>query len=161
MVSRYTEAVSDVVRRYAGSVVEFHGDGLMAVFGAPNELAAKERAAVEAGCTILDVMASIHLKEGWPSSSPISVGIGVATGRAFVGNIRAVDRWIWSAIGNTTNRAARLESMTRDLGAAMVVDEATQARAAETCEHFEKREGIAIRGYSEPTDLYVLPLGHQ
>jgi class 3 adenylate cyclase len=161
MVSRYTEAVSDVIRRYAGSVVEFHGDGLMAVFGAPNELAAKEQAAVEAGCTIMDVMASIHLTKGWPSSSPISVGIGVATGRAFVGNIRAVDRWIWSAIGNTTNRAARLESLTRDLGAAMVVDEATQARAVETCEHFEKREGITIRGYSEPTDLYVLPLGQQ
>jgi class 3 adenylate cyclase len=51
-VNRYTETVSQIVQNHAGSVVEFNGDGMMAVFGAPRELAHKERAAVEgdAGC---------------------------------------------------------------------------------------------------------------
>jgi GAF domain-containing protein len=48
-VSRYTETVSEIVRKHGGSVVEFNGDGMMTVFGAPRELAHKERAAVEAG----------------------------------------------------------------------------------------------------------------
>ena len=52
-----------------------------------------------------------------------------ALGEAFVGNIQAVDRMIWSAIGNTTNLAARLQSLTRDLGAALVIDGTTRTRA--------------------------------
>ncbi|MEE8165776.1 MAG: adenylate/guanylate cyclase domain-containing protein, partial [Myxococcota bacterium] len=161
LVNRYTQAVSDVVRKHAGSVVEFNGDGMMAVFGAPQELAAKERAAVEAGRGILDAVESLHVTEPGENSTPLSVGVGVATGEAFVGNIRAVDRMIWSAIGNTTNRAARLESLTRELAAAMVIDEATRAAAGQACADFEKRERVPIRGYQEPTDLYVLPLRAQ
>ena len=42
-VNRYTETVSQIVQRHGGSVVEFNGDGMMAVFGAPRELAHKER----------------------------------------------------------------------------------------------------------------------
>ncbi len=37
------------------------------------------------------------------------MGVGIATGEAFVGNIRAADRMIWTALGNTTNLAARLQ----------------------------------------------------
>jgi adenylate cyclase len=44
-VNRYTETVSQVVRARGGTVVEFHGDGLLAVFGAPDAMAMKERAA--------------------------------------------------------------------------------------------------------------------
>ena len=46
-----------------------------------------------------------------------------------MGNIRAVDRMIWSAIGNTTNLAARLQSLTRELAASLVIDRATWERA--------------------------------
>jgi class 3 adenylate cyclase len=52
-VNRYTETVSQVVRARGGSVVEFHGDGLLAVFGAPDEMPMKERAAVQSGCEIV------------------------------------------------------------------------------------------------------------
>ena len=50
-------------------------------------------------------------------------GIGVASGPAYVGSIQAVDRAIWSALGNTTNLAARLQGLTRDEGASVAVDE--------------------------------------
>ena len=39
----------------------------------------------------------------------LSVGVGIASGHAFVGNIRAADRFIWTVIGDTTNLAARLQ----------------------------------------------------
>jgi class 3 adenylate cyclase len=58
-VNRYTEMVSQVVRARGGSVVEFHGDGLLAVFGAPDEMAMKERAAVQVGCEIIAGMAAL------------------------------------------------------------------------------------------------------
>jgi class 3 adenylate cyclase len=152
-VNRYTEAVSQIVQRHAGSVVEFNGDGMMAVFGAPRELAHKERAAVEAGCEIVDTVAALMLGE-----AKLSVGVGIATGEAFVGNIRAVDRMIWSAIGNTTNLAARLQSLTRELDAAVVIDAVTWERAQPAAAGFEKRSAVPIRGRRETQDVYALPL---
>jgi len=53
-VNRYTETVSQIVHEHGGSVVEFNGDGMTAVFGAARELAHKERAAVEAGCEMVE-----------------------------------------------------------------------------------------------------------
>ncbi len=155
-VNRYTTAVSSLVEKFGGSVVEFNGDGMMAVFGAPRVLADKERAAVAAGREILTSLQSIPLSETEPGG--ISVGVGVATGAAFVGNIQSADRLIWTALGNTTNLAARLEGLTRDLDVAMVIDLATYRAAGDAADDFKRREQISIRGRSQPEDLYVLPL---
>ena len=84
--------------------------------------------------------------------------MGIATGEAFVGNIRAVDRMIWTAIGNTTNLAARLQSLTRDLDAELVIDHATWDGAQPAAAGFEKRPDVPIRGRRETQDLYVLTL---
>ncbi len=75
-----------------------------------------------------------------------------------MGNIQAVDRMIWSAIGNTTNLAARLQSLTRDLDAALVIDHPTWERAQPAAAGFEKRPGVPIRGRRETQDLYGLAI---
>ncbi|HIF97690.1 MAG TPA: adenylate/guanylate cyclase domain-containing protein [Myxococcales bacterium] len=156
IVNRYTETVSAVVRRHGGSVVEFNGDGMMAVFGAPRELAAKEKAAVEAGRAIVREVGEIEIDEAGPENLTLSVGVGVATGNAFVGNIRAVDRMIWSAIGNTTNRAARLEGLTRPLDVPMVIDDFTQQAAGNACEGFVQRDDVSIKGIRKTVTIHIL-----
>jgi class 3 adenylate cyclase len=157
-VSRYTETVSEIVRKHGGSVVEFNGDGMMAVFGAPAEVAHKERAAVKAACELIDAVAALPVGDRDTGITKLAVGVGIATGEAFVGNIQAVDRMIWTAIGNTTNLAARLQSLTRAVGAALVIDHATWARAQPLAADFEKRSDLPIRGRRETQDVYVLPL---
>jgi class 3 adenylate cyclase len=145
-INEYTEGVSRVVKAHGGTVVEFNGDGMMAVFGAPEALVHKERAAVRAGREIVEEM---------PGGLP--VGVGIATGQAMVGSIRSADRWIWSAIGNTTNLAARLQTLTREIHAAIAVDEATQAVAGYVCADFVRHAGIAIRGRSGRRTVFALP----
>ena len=86
----------------------------------------------------------------------LSVGVGVASGPAFVGSVRAIDRNIWSALGNTTNLAARLEKLTRDLDVQVAVDAATWTAAGPFGEGFEARPAQRIRGRTEPVDVYVL-----
>ncbi len=157
-VNRYTETVSQIVQKHAGSVVEFNGDGMMAVFGAPRELAHKERAAVEAGREIVAAVGSMSVKDAQGGETKLAVGVGIATGEAFVGNIQAVDRMIWSAIGNTTNLAARLQRLTRDLDASLVIDAGTRERAEHAAADFEKRPDVPIRGRREAQDVYALPL---
>jgi class 3 adenylate cyclase len=153
-VNRYTEAVSKVVRKHGGSVVEFNGDGMMVVFGAPEPLARKERAAVEAAREIVAAVAAIPASIGRPGQ--LDVGVGIATGTAFVGSLRSADRLIWSAIGNTTNLASRLQALTRELGASVVVDAPTRNAAGPRADDFELIPDQPIRGRAARVDLFSL-----
>jgi adenylate cyclase len=154
-VNRYTRAVSEAVRAQGGTIVEFNGDGMMTVFGAPRALPHKEGAAVRAARQIARAVSALELEDGAAAPS-FAVGIGVATGPAFVGSIRAADRAIWSAIGNTTNLAARLERLTRDLDVAIALDAVTHERAGHTAAGFEAHREVRIRGRSEPVDVFTL-----
>ena len=178
-VNRYTETVSQLVQARGGVVVEFHGDGMLAVFGAPDELPMKERAAVQAAREIVAAIAALPVREaasdlGPPASGTdsnpdpkpevrgpeptLSVGVGIATGPAFVGNIQSADRFIWTVIGNTVNLAARLQSLTRDLDAAVAIDDTTFRRAARGCADFVRHSDFLIRGRTQPETVHALPL---
>ena len=158
-VNHYTETVSAIVRKHGGSVVEFNGDGMMAVFGAPRDIAHKERAAVEAAREIAAAVGSMPVVDAQRGEAKLSVGVGIATGEAFVGNIRAVDRMIWSVLGNTTNLAARLQSLTRDLKADVVIDAATREASGGAAADFVVHPRVPIRGRLEREDVYALQLG--
>jgi class 3 adenylate cyclase len=146
-LNEHTERVSRIVQENGGTIVEFNGDGMMAVFGAPEALAKKEQSAVEAARKIVDSM-----------PGQLAVGVGVATGSAFVGSIRSTDRLIWSAVGSTTNLAARLQAMTREFGASIALDETTRERAGYVCTDFARHENLAIRGRTGRFDVFALAL---
>jgi len=155
-VSRYTETVTRVVTAHGGTVVEFNGDGMMAVFGAPDHLPEKERRALDAARQIVDEVGALVGLGDDASAGNLDVGVGVATGPAYVGAIRSVDRYIWSAIGNTTNLAARLQSLTKDFGAPIVIDDATHAAAGGPAADFDQHPETSIRGLREARDLFSL-----
>lgn len=156
-VNRYTETVSKLVQAHGGVVVEFHGDGLLAVFGAPEEIPMKERAAVQTARDILAAIAALP-GPGGEAGLALSVGVGIATGPAFVGNIQSADRSIWTVIGNTVNLAARLQSLTRELAAAVAIDDTTFRRAGRRCADFVRHSDLAIRGRTQPETVHALPL---
>jgi class 3 adenylate cyclase len=145
-LNEHTERVSRLVQESGGTVVEFNGDGMMVVFGAPEPLPRKELHAVEAARRIVDSM-----------PKTLAVSVGVATGSAFVGSIRATDRFIWTAVGSTTNLASRLQSLTRELGAAIAIDETTRERAGYVCSDFLRHPDVAIRGRTGRFDVFALP----
>ena len=156
VINRYMETVSAVIQRRGGTVVEFLGDGLMAVFGAPELLPEHARVAVEAACEIVATVRDLAL--GADPDAPIAVGVGIATGEAFVGNIQTSDRLVYTAVGDIVNLASRIQGLTRELHAAVAIDSATHSWAAAAAEHFERHEQVAIRGRSERVDVYALPL---
>lgn len=146
-VNDYTERVSAVIARHGGTVVEFLGDGVMAVFGAPEVRTDHARAAVAAGRELLATA----------RATGIAVGVGIATGPAYVGNIRTAERLIYTAIGDTVNLASRLQSLTRELDAALAVDAATAAAAGDATRDFAVRRGVRVRGRREAVDVFFLP----
>ena len=75
-----------------------------------------------------------------------------------MGSIRAADRFIWTAVGSTTNLASRLQSLTRELDAAIAIDAATHERAGYVCSDFARHADVAIRGRTGRFDVFALPL---
>ncbi len=156
MVNRYTEAVSAVIQRRGGTVVEFLGDGLMAVFGAPEPLPDHARVAVQAGCEVVEAVRRLAL--GPSGDAPIAVGVGIASGQAFVGNIRTSDRLVYTAVGDVVNLASRIQALTRDLHAAVAIDDRTHRTAGDSAARFQRHQRVHIRGRAQPVDVYSLPL---
>ena len=152
LVSRYTLAVGEVVSAHGGTIVEFNGDGMMAVFGAPDPHPAKEHAAVSAARELVEKLGGARSAPG----EALRLGVGIATGTAYVGSIQSVDRAIWSAIGSTTNLAARLEQLTRELDASVAIDARTYAAAGEAAKGFAALTAVRIRGREQPEDIFVL-----
>jgi adenylate cyclase len=152
LLSTYTECVSEIVKKYGGTVVEFNGDGMMAIFGAPDELPDKEYAAVAAARSIVR-----SLDGRWkPRNRLLPVGVGVATGMAYVGDIQSADRLIWSAVGSTTNLASRLQQLTHELETTVVIDAATWKAAGSLADDFDAHPATGIRGRRQATDVFAL-----
>lgn len=155
LVSQYTQAVTQAVAANGGTVVEFNGDGMMAVFGAPDSLPDMEARAIAAALRTVEDVGTLSWENGGDELET-SVGIGIATGPAYIGAIRSADRFIWSAIGNTTNLASRLQSMTRELPASIVIDAATYRAAGVATRGFSSFPATPIRGLRAPCDLFAL-----
>jgi class 3 adenylate cyclase len=158
MLNRYIEAVSAVIQRRGGTVVEFLGDGVMAVFGAPDALPDHARVSVQAAREVVATVRRLALGPADPDA-PIAVGVGIASGRAFVGNIRTSDRLVYTAVGDVVNLASRIQSLTRELRAAVAIDARTHRTAGDCTARFERHERVRIRGRTEPVDVYALPVG--
>jgi len=82
----------------------------------------------------------------------------VVSGPAFVGNVRSADRLIWTVLGNTTNLAARLQALTRELDASIAIDAATWHAAGPAGADFVRHPDVALRGRRELCDVFTLPL---
>ena len=154
-INRYTEAVSAVIQRRGGTVVEFLGDGFMAVFGAPDPLPDHARVSVQAACEVVATVRHLALGAA-DGDAPIGVGVGIASGQAFVGNIRTSDRFVYTAVGDVVNLASRIQGLTRELRAVVAIDARTHRLAGDSAARFERHERVRIRGRAEPVDVYSL-----
>jgi adenylate cyclase len=93
-----------------GTLDKFIGDATMAIFNAPLDLADHEFKAVKAAWAMKQGAAALQKELEEKYGKGVSFGIGVNTGYAVVGNIGATFRMDFTAIGDTVNTAARLES---------------------------------------------------
>ena len=119
-LNRYYEQVVQLIHARGGSVVSFMGDGIMAVFGAPKPLANPCAEAFAAACEMLDYVRRFNADSRAAGEPPIEIGIGLHGGEAVVGHVGATSRHDFTAIGDVTNVASRLEGLTKEVGYRLV-----------------------------------------
>jgi class 3 adenylate cyclase len=85
------------------------------------------------------------------------VGVGVASGSAFVGSLPSLEGRLGCAVGNTTILASRLQTLCREVGAAVVADERTFLAARAGDDEFVRLADTPIRGRARSETVYALP----
>ena len=113
MLNHYFESMSEVIRRFQGTVIEFLGDGIFVVFGAPEEMPLQGSASLAVGCAVemQNAMTEVNAwnrDHGYPE---LAMGIGINSGRCVVGNIGSGNRMKYGCMGEAVNLAGRMESL--------------------------------------------------
>jgi adenylate cyclase len=107
-LNSYFEKCSFIIAKRNGHINKYTGDGLFAVFGAPEQVRGHVSLAFETARELLD-MSKKFILEG----KAMKIGIGLHTGRAIVGNIGSQTKIEYTAIGDTVNTAARLQEFSK------------------------------------------------
>ena len=156
LLNRYFRAVGQALEGAGGHVDKFIGDGVMALFGLdlPPEQACRQAlvAARAMGAAVEDVNRALEKD----LQRPLRIGIGIHVGTAVVGEMGYGQARALTAIGDTVNTASRLEQLTKEHKAALVISEEVAQLAG-----LDLPEGVAaataIRGRKEPLRIRVFP----
>ncbi len=130
LLNRYFSMVSEIIFRHSGTLDKYIGDGLMALFGAPYASELDAIKAVRAAVEMQRAMVAFNERMRAEKLPPIQIGIGVNTGPAIIGYIGSESRLDYTAIGDTINTAARLESLAQP--GQIVISENTMQSLDET-----------------------------
>ncbi len=140
---------------FDGMLDKYIGDGMMVVFGAPVPRADHAWRAVQAALRMREELAEFNAERAAAGLPALKIGIGLHSGPCVVGNIGSELRLDFTAIGDTVNTASRVESLTKDHGADILI-------SSTTYEHVKDRvvtrpiPGVAIRGREQALDLFAL-----
>ena len=152
--------LSDCVLEHEGVLVDYIGDELMAMWGAPREQPDHAERACRAALAMLAQLPS--LEERWRSrlGEVMGLGIGVNTGIARVGNTGSKHKFKYGPLGNTVNVASRVQGATKYFKTRVLVTKGTREKLSE--EIVVRRVGrVRLMGIPEPVDLFELPPADQ
>jgi class 3 adenylate cyclase len=128
LLNRHFAVVIEAIHRHDGTLDNFRGDGVMAIFGAPKPL---DNPVASAWAAIADLRAGLAAlnaeltREGRP---PLVMGVGLSFGEAVVGHLGSSTRYDFTAIGDAVNVAARLQEFTKTTGCGVVVSDAAREK---------------------------------
>jgi adenylate cyclase len=159
VLNRYLTLMSDVILDNGGTLVAYMGDGIMAVFGAPIEQDDHaDRALRTARHMTGPALAEFNQ---WMRDQGVGdgfrMGVGLMSGEVMSGNVGSERRLEYTAIGDTTNTAARLEGMTKGTPYMVFVADTTRQAAQDPPDDLVSVDRMEVRGRRERVDVWALP----
>jgi class 3 adenylate cyclase len=148
MLNTYYGQIVPVILDSGGTITQFLGDAVMAIWGAPVRQTDHAMRAARTGLALHDAVEESAVRANWPRFR-----VGISTGPALVGNIGAAQMRNFTAIGDTINLAARLQSLAKPGGVVISPDTCTAlGAAARVSEH----GWVKVKGKSDPIKIFVL-----
>ena len=173
LLSRVSESLgvtTRVILDTGGVIGDFHGDAVMGFWGWPLEDRSPVETARSAVLAAIQIQTEFSLLAKQHSfASEFTMGIGIATGNAVAGKIGTQDQVKVTVFGPVVNLAARLEGMTKQLKASILIDENTKILLDNSNEQLDGQTNIPHRrmgnfqpvGMTKPVQLYQILADHE
>ena len=158
LLNTYYALMFDAINSHGGVVTLMMGDGLMSVFGAPMPLPDHGASAVRAAQEMVEMIDLFNLERNGAGKPPINIGIGIASGEMVAGYTGTHERATYTCIGNTVNLAARLETHTKVVHRAILVDQATRSALSERFA-VEPLGPVPFKGKAAAVDVFSVDPG--
>lgn len=158
MMNEYMSSMTSIIQKHMGTIDKYIGDAIMAFWGAPLQDAAHARNGILAGLEMQQALALLRpqfVERGWPA---IHIGVGLNTGIMRVGNMGSQFRIAYTVMGDAVNLGARLEGITKEYGAGIIVGEGTRHAVSEII--FRELDLVRVKGKNQPVAIFE-PLGLQ
>jgi len=158
LMNEFLSPLTRVIHGYRGTIDKYMGDAIMAFWGAPLDDPDHAAHAVEAALEMqrtLSARQADFAARGWP---PIRIGVGLNTGRMSVGNMGSDIRVAYTVMGDAVNLASRLEGITKEYGADIIVSESV-CQAAPGFVYMEL-DRVRVKGKDTPVAIFE-PLGRR
>ncbi len=149
LLNRLFDVVVPVLHEHGGHANHYLGDGLLAVFGAPQPLARHADAAVAAA---VDIQRRVRAELG----AELTLGIGINTGPVIAGTVGGGGRHEFTVIGDTVNTSARVEQLTKDTGDAVLITEATRQALSIPRPRSRTRGAFDLKGKSSAVTVHAV-----
>jgi adenylate cyclase len=158
VLNRYVSEMSDAILDNGGTLVAYMGDGVMAVFGAPIEMAG------HADCALAAAREMLHSRlprfNEWLKENGFGegfrMGIGLSSGPMVSGTVGSERRLEYTTVGDTTNTASRLEAMTKGTPHSVFIAESTRVSLRKPAEDLVFVDELDVRGKRSKVRLWTL-----
>jgi adenylate cyclase len=158
VVNHYLNEMTEAILAAGGTLIAYMGDGIMAVFGAPLSQDDHADRALAAAREMLGPR--LDRFNDWLEEQGhghrFAMGVGLNSGPVMAGNVGAESRVEYTAIGDTTNTASRLESMTKGSGTMLFVSQTTRERMRQPPADLERFDEVQIRGREAKLVVWTL-----
>tara|TARA_Y100001934_G_scaffold82489_1_gene102315 strand:- start:6 stop:1298 length:1293 start_codon:yes stop_codon:yes gene_type:complete len=165
-LNEYFSEMHKVIREFNGQILNYIGDSIMVVFGAPNKVKGHENKAIECAIKMREKLK--ELNQSWDENDTsrywknhgidsIKMRIGVHTGSVIAGNVGSVDMIQYSTIGDTVNVAARLERANKEFGTNILFGDEVYTSLTKKLHSQSTLSGeITLKGRAKPTKVYSI-----
>jgi adenylate cyclase len=159
MLRDMMEQLSERIVGHGGVIVDYAGDGILAMWNAPVKQADHAARACSAALAMLDELPALNARWSGDFVGTLKLGIGINTGEALVGNTGSHRKFKYGPHGHTVNVASRVQDATKRLKLPLLITEST--RACLPAEFFTRRIGrIVLPGVAQPVVAFELSGRH-
>ena len=155
LINRYMTPMTDLVMENEGTVDKYIGDALMAIWGAPLDIDDHAQRAVDTAMAMEPALLELNKNLKKDGLMELSIGIGINTGDAVVGNMGSDQRFDYSVLGDSVNLAARLEAQTKEYGVFFMFTEHTLKQIS-IPKNLVVLDKIAVKGQTDPVTIYTI-----
>lgn len=152
-LNEYFTEMEAAIRGQGGLVLQYIGDEIEAVFGAPLRVPDHADRALAAALEMRDRLHRLNARRADSGKPPLRNGIGIHTGTVLAGSIGSAERLTYTLVGDAVNLASRIQGLNKDLGTEILVSEATRSRLTGEAA-LEALPAVRVKGKSVEVSVY-------